>query len=716
MLGQVVAGSAVITLGWDADQLFGDLEKILDETKSIIRKAGIAAAATGAGITAALSLAAAKAEADAVKFRSIEAALGDSTSQAVELATAIANEVGQSVNAVTKEIAAFTMAATQIGFAKQQAIEMGAAVSRMADDFNTFFGRTDGFERLTQAIQGSTDALREFGIDLSDAAVSEFLGKPIEQATELQKQYARTQLAAQAFQEQQISGAASSDSYQASVGRLASSFADLTTAIGEAFGPIYRVGREVASMANEAMAAAVRQVTELTRSFPVMTQLAGLGAMAIAGVGAAVTLATSSLVSFAATHYVTSKAIQYSLAVTRDWTVTQYAAATASKVASVASGILSAAISAVAVATNAVLAPLYAMGLSFGAIVAGAAALGAGLYYLEKTTGIFTSALEQLGLEGLNLQSIWDGIAEAIAGAWKWLKQFLSGIGQAVGISIPGLTGDQKTAATEQEKRESALALEGLKSPEEKYNEYVAQLETWLEKKLIDERQLAELEAKARKERDEAIKRQFDQTAEGRHFNAMAALGERIREEAMSVEEKLAAKIAEINQAVAQDPTLRDAADKVIANLREEEEKRIQAAQDAVRQAEERLRNEQERSIREVHSRRDTILSALSDDKAPFAKFANQQAMIEELKSQGFSTVDDEIALNSEILRTANQTIAAAQPPAEAMVTRSATEAMFGLSLGAKIDEQQLEELTRAREAQEAARDALERLLQEMEG
>lgn len=704
MIGQVVAGSAVITLAWNSDQLFSSLDKILDETKSRIRQAGLVAAATGATITASLAAAASQAERSAAKIRNVEVVLGDSAGRARELASAINNELGLSIASVTDKLMAFTQRGEEIGLLRDQALSLAETIVRLGADLDRALGRSGSAELLQQAIHGSADAAYKLGLNLSDAAVAAEFGRPIEQMTEIQIAATRAALAQQQLQEAGVAGSASADALAAAQGRASESFWRLVDVVGNAAAPgiewFNNVLAGVLDIGTRVIDWTADFISENQSVVEVVANVAG-ALMAVGGVlgtiGASVIGFVGSIGLMVAKSFLLKAALGY-IPIIGPAILKVMAAI---KTAIVVVGGVGAAAAA-----------------SFAAIGVAVGAAAYGVYRLHKATGILNPALRAMGQIGTWLKGIWDAIAESIGGVVGYLMKLLglggsggkgssgsgrpsrnssSGGGSGAGLELTEAQRAQEKI-TEEMKQFAERAKDSIKTPQQRFEEMASALDEAAKKGLLTPDEYSKLMDKAKSELDEALQAEWEASEAGKRDKMLADFGKSLAAEVMTLEEEVAGKIQLINDALA--------AGKISE----------QTAQRAIDAENQKLQQAQQDAINKAADMQASLARARGKAGETDAKKIEQQR-IDDLRAAGATeeAVQREIAMLGEIVRNADQTIASAKPSADVMSTRSATEAMFGLT-GPGIDKEQLELAKQAERDRQAALDRLDAIARELEG
>lgn len=748
------AGKAVITLKLEDTEAYRAMERFQDRFQRALRNVGLAAVGAGATITAALTAAASKAEADSIRFRSVEAVFGEATEQAVSLSKAISDQVGASLKSVQSSVISIALLGQKFDLAQNEAATFGAEVTRLGADLESYFGLSagQGLEKIRDAIAGNSSALAEFGIQLTrDAVAAELaamgISNTVETATSLQLAMARGSLVARAFADSGISGSAASDQYAVSLGRLLQSFDSLTGAVGRAMQPIFDFAKNAAAQFMDAVSSMVGGLAEMIESCPLLTQIVGSLGIAVTGVGAAllglvssVTVAAASVAGLSVTALATVGAVVAVGAglyfLHQKTGAFQPILDTLSKAAGYfASAWSESVVPALQEVGSLISGSLSAVFAAFGDTLQTCmpiiSAVGSVMMKVFSAVGNFLKETFLATVETLTgaVALLFEKIGQAAAALSRLLGLQQKSKGGNSGGSSSGEAGPNAFEAvakghaadletTEEMRQKSGAAKESLKTPEQKYQEYMAEVESWLARGLVNEKELGQLREKAIKEREDAIRQAYEQSEEGiaakeqkqkqeAAAKSLSQFGDQIRRETMTLEEQVAAKIAKINEAVASDATLKEAGDKAIAAAKKEIE-------DAQKKAADEERSELLGKITKSSSTRMTVARAQGGEAGKNAEMLEQKSLVDSLKSKGFTDEarDAEIQYLGQVVQRSQSAMDEADRMRGqgAMVTSSVSQAMSGLGSNGTIGEQQLKAAEDARAVMEECR----RLLQEI--
>lgn len=707
-MGQVVAGTAAIVLGLNSKPLFDQLEKVVASVQRKIQQVGIAAAATGAAVSAGLALAANQAEKANARLQYMEAVLGDSAAQAHSLASAINNDVGLAVASVTAKMAEFALQGEDVGLLREQALSLGDTVIRLGADMDRAFGKSGSADVLQKAILGSADAARQLGLTLSDAAVSAEFGRPIEQMTEVQKAATRAAMAQRQLQESGVAGSATASALAVAQGRLSESFSQLTNAIGGAAQPGIDWVNNVLAGILDIGTSVIDWTTEfITQNSVVVEVVANVsGAMTVLGsvlatVGSAIVGFVGSIALMVAKSMLLKMVLGY---------------------IPVVGPIILKVMAAIKVAILAVAAVGAAAAGVFVGIAAAVAAVAYGIYRLHKATGILNPALRAMGQIGAWLKGIWDAIANAIGGViGKIMKLFGLGKGSGGGGGQSGgkessgrkpstggqsgggveLTGAQQSAVqlTKELKDFAEDAKGSLQTPQDKFKEMTAKLREAADRGLLSPQEFQALFERAQDDLDEALKVEWESSEAGKRDKMLSDFGSMLTNEVRNLEEEVSERVALINQALEAGKITQETANRA-----------IEAANNKIKEA-------AKGTINEAADLKASIANARGGKDGAAASREIEEQRIADLKASGNSSeaMKREIALMGDIISSASKAAEDAKPQKQVMSTRSASEAMFGRT-GTDVDKERLQAEKDALEEQRKGNERLDRILAEVEG
>lgn len=159
------------------------LDKRFDEVSESISRAGGALRDFGQRATLFVTAPLAVAAGAAIKAASdvqeasnlIQVTFGDATDAMWRWADATAEAMGRSRYELAETAGRFAAFASALGIARDAAIPMSKALAQLTTDLSSFYNvpESDVFTNLMSALAGETEAVRKFGVDISDAAVQQ---------------------------------------------------------------------------------------------------------------------------------------------------------------------------------------------------------------------------------------------------------------------------------------------------------------------------------------------------------------------------------------------------------------------------------------------------------------------------------------------------------------------------------------------------------------
>ncbi|WP_437187624.1 hypothetical protein SH668x_001029 [Planctomicrobium sp. SH668] len=251
---------------------------------------------------------------------------------------------------------------------------------------------------------------------------------------------------------------------------------------------------------------------------------------------------------------------------------------------------------------------------------------------------------------------------------------------------------------------------ETLKTPQQKFEEFVQQLNKLAEAGTLDAGQVEALTRIAAKDRDTAVRLAYEQSEEGQKALHIAQFGESLRRETMTFEEQIREKIAQIGKGVAAGLDV-GLAEKAIAM-------EMGKLNDHIKKQMDDARKVTLNTMQEKFQTRMSIYNAIGTESVQRESDQATESYIQSLKDGGFTkeAQSEEINYYGQIIARSRAMLDEVDRVRHTpgMITRSGQEAMFGLG-GNSIDQKILEKEEEA--VREAARgnELLERLLRAVE-
>ena len=201
------------------------------------------ALATGVGLRVGASFL--KAASDAEELRSqFEAVFRTLTGEARQWADAHAELVGRSSLDIQQYLATLQDTFVPLGFARREAFELSRTLTRLGVDLASFknAAEPETIDLLTSAIVGNHEAVRRFGIVITEATLDQELLNAgfkggVRSATDLQKVMARVRIILRSTADAQGDAARTADQHANQVRALAGDWRDFQTVLGRGFIP-----------------------------------------------------------------------------------------------------------------------------------------------------------------------------------------------------------------------------------------------------------------------------------------------------------------------------------------------------------------------------------------------------------------------------------------------------------------------------------------------
>lgn len=232
----------------DAKSEMGGLSSKASSMGRSMQKAG---GLMTAGITApiaALGYQSLQAASDAEEMQSkMNVVFGDLTGDIEDWSESHANEVNRSKYQLQEYATSLQDTFVPMGMARDEAADMSTEMSELAVDLASFnnMAEDDAVRRLQSGIVGNHEALREFGVMISqsrlDEQLQEMFGTSASEATEAQKAQARYQLILQDTEDAQGDAARTSGSFANQVKGLKAQIQELKIGIGRELLPYAKV-------------------------------------------------------------------------------------------------------------------------------------------------------------------------------------------------------------------------------------------------------------------------------------------------------------------------------------------------------------------------------------------------------------------------------------------------------------------------------------------
>lgn len=171
------------------------------------------------------------------KFREV---FKEFTGDANEFIDVFGAAVGRSRLQLTRAMAQFQDTFVPLGFARDKATEMSKALVELGTDLASFNDKADPevFDRLTSALAGNHEAVRQFGIVITQSSLKAELAsrgivKPIEKITAQEKALARFSLIVKSTQDAQGDAIRTADSFANVMRRIQGVAEDLQVSFGQ---------------------------------------------------------------------------------------------------------------------------------------------------------------------------------------------------------------------------------------------------------------------------------------------------------------------------------------------------------------------------------------------------------------------------------------------------------------------------------------------------
>ncbi len=200
----------------------------------------VAVAGTGIAVTAV------KVASDAEEIQSkFEAVFKELAPQAEQFAKAFAEKIGRSVIDVKKQMAEFEDTFVPLGFARDKALELSQQLVGLTADLASFnnLSESDVQQSLTSAIVGNAEAVRKFGVVITQATLDQELMNTgiaggVRAATEQQKALARLNLIMASTTDAQGDAERTAGSFANQMRAAQGKVKDITAAIGKELLPV----------------------------------------------------------------------------------------------------------------------------------------------------------------------------------------------------------------------------------------------------------------------------------------------------------------------------------------------------------------------------------------------------------------------------------------------------------------------------------------------
>lgn len=265
-----------------------------------IRNLGLGAAAVGGASVLGFGQAVRAAGDFAETVNMFEATFKGQSDAVRQWAATYGEEVGRSEAQLLSFLAQSQNALVPLGFDRGEAAEMSKTLTKLAIDLASFGNLDDGdaIQRLVSAISGNTENLKKFSVVAGEAQIKAkalSLGFDPSNLTAYQKAMAIVQITIEGTKDAQGDAARTAEEYVNSVKRMRSELSRLNIAIGE---PLKAAVTEVV----QAIGTLVGKAADFVERFPVVAQIAGVGAIALTGLGIAAAGAVTGLGLLAGTY------------------------------------------------------------------------------------------------------------------------------------------------------------------------------------------------------------------------------------------------------------------------------------------------------------------------------------------------------------------------------------------------------------------------------
>jgi methyl-accepting chemotaxis protein len=269
-----------------------NLQKGFLKNEETLRNIRNVSAVAFAGVTAGIIATTKKASDLGESINAVSVVFGDGADAIVEFGKSAADAVGLSArafNELSTETGTLLKATGKpIEEVADQTIELTKRASDLASVFNKDVDQA--MSAINQAIRGETEAIRQFGSDVTDASLQQFaLAEGIQTAVKDMTQQEKTLLRVQKIMADtnQVQGdfANTSDSLANQQRRLASNVENISATIGTLFIPILeQLTGIVASVASK--------IGAFAEKYPRLTKVVTLATFAITGIIAVITTLT----------------------------------------------------------------------------------------------------------------------------------------------------------------------------------------------------------------------------------------------------------------------------------------------------------------------------------------------------------------------------------------------------------------------------------------
>lgn len=289
-----------------------------------------------------------------------------------------------------------------------------------------------------------------------------------------------------------------------------------------------------------------------------------------------------------------------------------------------------------------------------------------------------------------------------------------------------------KAAAAEEEKQKAAQQKlkdesprfaeqlkEDLKTPLERFQEEMKRLQVALDEGHLNQGQFDAGVERAKQRRKDEEQAEYDQSPAGIIAKEMESFGNNLRESTRTAEEKFEEQMAKIGQAFAAGAVTAEVAQRGMEEAQKAlDSERKQIQDEAERQAK-AARDAELQHINRIADRRSKVGAAIGGEDGQKVSDATTEDQIKKLQEGGYNAeAFDVVAGYSQSLRSRAEDLKSRidqQQESTSFTTRSAQEAMFGLSGPAKIDEQLLDEYKEVRRKAEEQTELLKQIFRTLE-
>ena len=775
MAGRAIkAGEAFVEMYVETKHLKHGLKESEHSLRAWTQNVGKTVAAVGTGMLASLIPAINKAAKQATSLRAFDQVFRGANQHANQLAETISSRVNRSFASMATSMAPLGKMARGLGMTSEAAADFAQKATAAAGDISSFFNIPfdEALSRMRSGLLGSSEALGQFVPNLSAAAVEAELaamgyGKNAKAAGELEKTLARLNVIQHALDASGATGDLERNAAQWSnvTKSIADSIKQLVVAIGN---PVLPIAEKLAG----ALLTVTQRAAEFVANSPALVQaFAAVGATALVG-GAGLAVFTSKLMFFIAQAAIAAVSAIHLASVLRESGAAAKAASlgfAALNTVTSKLGPVIAMIPAKGLLLKAFLlvigAPVWATVAAFAALTAAAVAVTTWIAAIHKKTGALTPLFEAFSAAGRRIATVWRddvvpvfrkfsdlmaGLFQGQATTWGPVLEMLaealgngvvlaaeaaaeaiSLIAHAIAMVIDGLNqllGIEPRPRTQAKPEEQAAeeapkhavdpelqqfanqVKQDTRTPEEIFQEQLKKLNAAREAGVLTSQDSERYLQKITQERDDALNAEFEQSAAGQQARAIEDFADQLIEATRTPEEQFREQMQKIAAAFQAGAITAEVATRAQT-----------AAQDALRDSQERIAEEARKAAEEA---RDELLDSItkqSDQRLKVAKAAgNEQWELDALKQRhiqlrdaGFNDeaqnslinylgriVDRSDDLDKEIAK---------QRDAAQTVTASVREAMFGLGTKS-VDEELLEQQQEANRKADQARIILERI------